>query len=551
MARRRSTVEGPSLQVICLGSGGGPSEDNVSGLLVRSTSSKWGKGSILAVDAGSHLAAITRILNTHFPLVAPKRAVSETDSDSQGQETPDPGTILSEGPFAGLSFPHASARANAVHVVREHVSTYLITHPHMDHFSGFAINTACYHNTARPKRFAALPFTVNAIKTHIFNDIIWPNLTDEDSGVGLVTFQRLTEGGNVILGDGESSGYIEVCDGLAVKGFRVSHGTCASHPPHNPAPDPSRRGSIPNGSIPPDTPHWHPPAPRDPSHSTSVRTPISELTPRRLSAFNVSTPPTPYAPPQPPSVTQAQDAVVVDSSAYFIRAEPSGRQILVFGDVEPDSLSMLPRTHIVWAEAARKIAEGALAAVFIECSYSDSQPDAVLFGHLAPRHLIAELSVLAEMTVEARAEMAAAAGVAGTQTGLGVVGSPAKRKRMSMGDEGLLKRRPRGISGGLASSGLAISSGMAGVASLIAEGAPTLGAQPMSPPIPRREVSSGGPLQGLRVVVVHVKDSMEDGELPEECILAELKAHEMYNQSQGRGLGCDFEISKSGESYWF
>src|ERR1700712_3359528 len=110
------------------------------------------------------------------------------------------------------------------------VSTYLITHPHLDHLSGFAINTAAFHNTSRPKRLAALPFTVLAIKTHIFNDIIWPNLTDEDNGVGLVTFQRLTEGGNLALGEGTSRGFIEVCDGLAVKAFKVSHGKCASAP---------------------------------------------------------------------------------------------------------------------------------------------------------------------------------------------------------------------------------------------------------------------------------------------------------------------------------
>jgi cAMP phosphodiesterase len=102
-------------------------------------------------------------------------------------------TTLGEGAFAGLPFPHASARANALHVVREHISTYLITHPHLDHVSGFVINTAAFHNTSRPKRLAALPFTVNAIKTHIFNNIIWPNLTDEEGGVGLVTFQRLAE----------------------------------------------------------------------------------------------------------------------------------------------------------------------------------------------------------------------------------------------------------------------------------------------------------------------------------------------------------------------
>src|SRR5690348_2005033 len=60
----------PAIQVICLGSGGGPSEDNDTGFLVRSTATNWSKNSVIAVDAGSHLAAITRILEKDFPLVS-------------------------------------------------------------------------------------------------------------------------------------------------------------------------------------------------------------------------------------------------------------------------------------------------------------------------------------------------------------------------------------------------------------------------------------------------------------------------------------------------
>jgi hypothetical protein len=185
----------------------------VTGFLVRSTATKWSKNSVITVDAGSHLAAITRILEQHFPLVSDPEAESRVlknskngSGDRRSLESSSPGpahvplsdddsdvdtpfsereapitlTTLKEGAFAGLPFPHASARANALHVVREHISTYLITHPHLDHISGFVINTAAFHNTSRPKRLAALPFTVNAIKTHIFNNVIWPNLTDEE-----------------------------------------------------------------------------------------------------------------------------------------------------------------------------------------------------------------------------------------------------------------------------------------------------------------------------------------------------------------------------------
>jgi cAMP phosphodiesterase len=40
---------------------------------------------------------------------------------------------LVDGPFAGLEIPHSSAKANAAHITRTLIGTYLITHPHLDH----------------------------------------------------------------------------------------------------------------------------------------------------------------------------------------------------------------------------------------------------------------------------------------------------------------------------------------------------------------------------------------------------------------------------------
>ena len=216
----------------------------MTGFLVRSGAKRWSKGSVLAVDAGVHLSSIIRLLEPSFPLVAgPQethtadeplphanggrdavvlvpREVTPDDSDSDFSDISEPEAtirMVESGPFKDLPFPFQTARANALHIMRECVSTYLITHPHLDHISGFVINTAAFHNTTRPKKLAALPSTVNAIKTHIFNDVIWPNLTYEDGGVGFVTFQRLVSGGNLAVGEGHGRGYIEVVDGLCVK----------------------------------------------------------------------------------------------------------------------------------------------------------------------------------------------------------------------------------------------------------------------------------------------------------------------------------------------
>jgi hypothetical protein len=59
------------------------------------------------------------------------------------------------------------------------------------------------------------------------------------------------------------------------------------------------------------------------------------------------------------------------------------------------------------------------------------------------------------------------------------------------------------------------------------------------------------PLKGLRVVVIHVKDTFKDGPHVSESISEELNAYEQGLKEEGKGLGCEFVISKSGESYWF
>jgi cAMP phosphodiesterase len=556
---------------------------------VRSTATNWAKNSVIAVDAGSHLAAITRILEQDFPLVAdpdpilplprnllngngngrqvdssspvaPHISISDDESEIgtpfSEQELPMTITTLKEGAFAGLPFPHASARANALHIVREHISTYLITHPHLDHVSGFVINTAAFHNTSRPKRLAALPFTVQAIKTHIFNNVIWPNLTDEEGGVGLVTFQRLAEGGNIALGEGSGRGFIEVCDGLGVKGFKVSHGHCMSVPGlhrgsnANLAEPPGHEGRSLSFSLPAQS------VPGTPGFGG-----LSDQIPRASGGTSMNS-----------------DHCVIDSTAYFIRTESTlstpKREILIFGDVEPDALSLSPRTALIWSEAAPKIASGILTGIFIEVSYTNAQGDAVLFGHLAPRHLLAELQNLADMVKESRKEHEREKEEARQSR---------KRKRASKSDalhlDGTLNERKaksmhvaRGIDSPLAGTApytddetmTDYSRDATGTHTPVPHATHTFHASHPSAPaaLNLSTVSAehsrallaaafDAPLKGVKIVIIHVKDTLSDGPLVGEQILKELNAGEKELQDQGRGLGCVFEISRSGGSYWF
>ncbi|KAG8424361.1 3',5'-cyclic-nucleotide phosphodiesterase pde1 [Metarhizium acridum] len=502
-------IADPALQVIVLGSGGGPQESNITAFLVRSVAEKWSKGSIIAVDAGVHLSAITRLLQESYP--------STTPSDLP--------FTLSTGAFAGLELPYASAAANAAHITRSLVDTYLITHPHLDHISGFVVNTAGLPGT-RPKKLAGLPSTIQAFKNHIFNNVIWPNLSDENNGAGLLTYLRLVEGGSPALGDGEGKGYMEVCDGLLVKTWSVSHGHCIERHPH--------RGSASSVST------------RFGSHDASSQTP------RRDIHYHMAMQPTPKATgllsqaafsavssPQLGASNEQEKFCVYDSSAYFIRDQSHRREVLIFGDVEPDSISLSPRNLYVWQEAAPRIVSGILAAIFIECSYDDSQSNDRLFGHLKPCFIMDELRVLANEVEIAQK--------------LGNFDSK-KRKRSSMDEIMNQRRNPFSKQGSMYDDSVSPKSINPTV--LKQEATPGHVDTPhLATPTDELSLHDFGsmdpilaekPLEGLKVIIIHVKERLEDGPQVGDVILQQLQDHE-----KEMNLGCKFIMSKSGMSLYF
>lgn len=58
-----------------------------------------------------------------------------------------------------------------------------------------------------------------------------------------------------------------------------------------------------------------------------------------------------------------------ESSAIFLESNTTNQSLLIFGDVEPDSVSGLSLNHEVWKETAKRISESRLSAMLIECSY--------------------------------------------------------------------------------------------------------------------------------------------------------------------------------------
>ncbi|KAA8651589.1 3',5'-cyclic-nucleotide phosphodiesterase PDE1 [Aspergillus tanneri] len=426
------------------GASGGPFEDNTMGLLVRSTATKWQRDSVVAVDAGTFLSGIRSTLedNLHF------------------------------SPFSGVDFPSDNHSANAAHILREIIGRILITHPHFDHISGLVINSAILELSRGPKPVAALPSVIDALKTHVFNGVLWPNLTNENNGAGLIALQRLSDSGSSSKGHDDENDYVEICAGLTARCFAVSHGRCK--------PDMRRHSLLEKES----------PAPASGLQSTFTS---EKITPA-------------------PSPRHGDGSATVGSSAFFIRENKSGKEIIIFGDVEPDTVSLEPRNQRVWSSAAPKFVSGNLRAIFIECSLDDSVPDEALYGHLCPRHLVAELKVLANYVENEKSR-------------------PERKRKRSESDgssEGFLMASPS------TSNNESTETKTSGT-HLQATRAAAILPKPPSPP------AEENPLKGLTVHIIHVKDDMQHSVYTQLRILSQIR-----QAAKRANLGCDFRMAQGG-----
>lgn len=221
----------------------------------------------------------------------------------------------------------------------------------------------------------------------------------------------------------------------------------------------------------------------------------------------------------------------------------------------------------MWKEAARKIYSGSLGAIFIECSYDSSQPDSALYGHLSPAHLIAELKVLGGYVEELRH----------------ADNLKRKRKRLSSGyhnpDPEIEGRRrsiphlPPHAAPSATTTAASLSTDMEDDTGDIGPtgGRPMRELQSCPPESPPPSPSAAPPLSAtaaavaapapaslsavycpslrplnaLRIVITHVKDTMTGVDVPAK-VLADLEALE-----REAGLGCTFMLAKQGASIYF
>lgn len=369
---------------------------NNSGYLIKSAQTPWTENCMLCVDAGTLAAGIHDILRNQLLLDQAQNKRNYRGSDSREIRAHGGATGYYKNLFA-TSAPHiqvqhrptgrqASAKNqkstqrtfpsdalpftrpwnNTWHIVNNLIASILITHPHLDHIAGLVINSGNF-NIFKPKGLAGLHYTVDSLHAHIFNGVVWPNLTNEGSdAVGFLKLCRMSRARPQGL---STDAWVEkytkegLAQNLNVLPFAVSHGTASQL-------EGRRSSSVIS------------------SNGGPGRTPTS------LEQQQHQQPPS-HSPP--PAASQTEESGTYLSTAFFVSDSLTGKSLLIWGDVEPDIVSKRPRNLPVWTHAAHLYSTGSLQAVFIECSYANPHEDSLLFGHFTPTHLFRELNTLRAM----------------------------------------------------------------------------------------------------------------------------------------------------------
>lgn len=148
---------------------------------MKSQSSQWEDDCALTIDGGTVLSGITDMIDNH---------------------------VISSDQLI-----HKDTQSNAWLVLSRFIKSFCITHPHIDHIAGLVLNSAGL-TPDNPKTIAGLPGTIEALKAHVFNGLIWPNLTNEGQDAAHV----------LDLFGMEPFEFCPRANNLSVAAYPVSHG---------------------------------------------------------------------------------------------------------------------------------------------------------------------------------------------------------------------------------------------------------------------------------------------------------------------------------------
>ncbi|SMN18039.1 similar to Saccharomyces cerevisiae YGL248W PDE1 Low-affinity cyclic AMP phosphodiesterase [Maudiozyma saulgeensis] len=176
-------------EISILGGTGGPFENSTQCFIIRSTHNDESVR-LICVDGGVGLGSIAAMLR-----LDPNKRIVESlyENEEEPVEKYVDSTVLSQ---TTRGFSLAVTRHLEGSIVQQtmklyqNIGEYYITHPHMDHVAGMIMNSPAIYEPLVPSRkyIKGLPFTIGPLKDFIFNDIIWPQLSNKLLGrLDLVT----------------------------------------------------------------------------------------------------------------------------------------------------------------------------------------------------------------------------------------------------------------------------------------------------------------------------------------------------------------------------
>lgn len=163
-----------SFELSFLGASGGPIEASTCSLLVKPANidysyiSQLPSSPLLLIDAGSGFLLLAEIIANEKD--APNKLLRlYPDSDPISSYL----AAQRSSPFQSMN---SSAPLRTSRNIISMIPTILITHPHLDHILALVLNSADPVPNCITKNVYASAFTIEAIKRHVFNWKIWPNM---------------------------------------------------------------------------------------------------------------------------------------------------------------------------------------------------------------------------------------------------------------------------------------------------------------------------------------------------------------------------------------
>ena len=168
-----------SFEITFLGASGGPVEGITCSMLLKSSNVSYNEilsnnlaNELICIDAGSGIGLLSELIYNEVHDISPQSKQLRMYNDMLSLEQCFKTKITR--PFAELS-TSVSPYERAQEIFKL-MNNYLISHAHMDHIAALVINSAGFCKES-PKNVYGSKGTIDALQRHIFNGLVWPNMS--------------------------------------------------------------------------------------------------------------------------------------------------------------------------------------------------------------------------------------------------------------------------------------------------------------------------------------------------------------------------------------